>query len=110
MIELTDKNFDSEVMKSKDLYLVDFWAEWCGPCKRMFSILEKVSTEYKGKLKVGKLDMGKYPEIGTRFNILSMPNLLFFRQGKVLEQIIGLEKEQKLFERIKEILSEIGSK
>jgi thioredoxin 1 len=110
MIELTDKNFDSEVMNSKDLYLVDFWAEWCGPCKGMFSILEKVSTEYKGKLKVGKLDMGKYPEIGARFNILSMPNLLFFRQGKVLEQIIGLEKEQKLFERIKEILSEIGSK
>ncbi|HVP36451.1 MAG TPA: thioredoxin [Terriglobales bacterium] len=110
MVELTDKNFDSEVLNSKDLFLVDFWAEWCGPCKGMFSILEKVSNEYKDRLIVGKLDVGKYPDIGARFNILSMPNLLFFRNGKVLEQIIGLEKEQKLLEKIKEILSEIGSK
>lgn len=108
MTELTDKNFDSEVINSKEIYLVDFWAEWCGPCKGMFSILEKISAEHKDKLKVGKLDVGKYPEIAARFNILSMPNLLFFRKGKVFEQIIGLEKEQKLFERIKEILSEIG--
>lgn len=110
MTELTDKNFDSEVMNSKDLYLVDFWAEWCGPCKGMFSILEKVSAEYKGRLKVGKLDVGKYPDMGAKFNILSMPNLLFFKNGKVLEQIIGLEKELKLLERIKEIIAEIGSK
>lgn len=110
MTELTDKNFDSEVMNSKDLYLVDFWAEWCGPCKGMFSILEKVSAEYKGRLKVGKLDVGEYPDVGAKFNILSMPNLLFFKNGKVLDQIIGLEKEQKLLERIKEILKEIGSK
>ncbi len=110
MVELTDKNFNSEIMNSKDVCLVDFWAEWCGPCKGMFSVLEKVSADYKDKLKVGKLDVGKYPEIAGRFNVLSMPNLLFFKNGKIVEQIIGLEKEERLFEKIKEIVSEIGTK
>jgi thioredoxin 1 len=106
MLELTYKNFDSEVINSKDVYLVDFWAEWCRPCKSIFSILEKISIEYKGRLKLGQVDVGKYPGIATRFNILSMPNLLFFKGGKVLEQIIGMENEQNLIIKIKNVLKE----
>jgi thioredoxin 1 len=106
MTELTDKNFDSEVINSTNIYLVDFWAEWCRPCKSIFSILEKISTEYKGILKVGKLDVGKYPGIAVKFNILSMPNLLFFKDGKVIEQVIGTESEGKLSKIIDDILKE----
>ncbi len=106
MLELTYKNFDSEVLNSKDIYLVDFWAEWCRPCKSIFSILEKISIEYKGRLKLGQVDVGKYPGIATRFNILSMPNLLFFKGGKVLEQIIGMENEKNLIIKIKNVLKE----
>jgi len=106
MLELTDKNFDSEVINSKDIYLVDFWAEWCRPCKSIFSILEKISIEYKGRLKLGQVDVGKYPGIATKYNILSMPNLLFFKGGKVLEQIIGMENEKNLIIKIKNVLKE----
>jgi thioredoxin 1 len=106
MLELTYKNFDSEVINSKDVYLVDFWAKWCRPCKSIFSILEKISIEYKGRLKLGQVDVGKYPGIATKYNILSMPNLLFFKGGKVLEQIIGMENEQNLIIKIKNVLKE----
>jgi len=106
MLELTYKNFDSEVINSKDVYLVDFWAEWCRPCKSIFSILEKISIEYKGRLKLGQVDVGKYPGIATRFNILSMPNLLFFKDGKVIKQVIGTDSEGKLLKKINTILKE----
>jgi len=106
MFELTYKNFDSEVINSKDVYLVDFWAEWCRPCKSIFSILEKISIEYKGRLKLGQVDVGKYPGIATRFNILSMPNLLFFKDGKVIKQVIGTDSEGKLLKKINTILKE----
>ena len=106
MTELTDINFDSEVINSKDVYLVDFWAEWCRPCKSIFSILEKISIEYKGRLKLGQVDVGKYPGIATRFNILSMPNLLFFKDGKVIKQVIGTDSEGKLLKKINTILKE----
>ena len=106
MLELTYKNFDSEVINSKDVYLVDFWAKWCRPCKSIFSILEKISIEYKGRLKLGQVDVGKYPGIATRFNILSMPNLLFFKDGKVIKQVIGTDSEGKLLKKINTILKE----
>jgi thioredoxin 1 len=106
MTELTDINFDSEVLNSKDIYLVDFWAEWCRPCKSIFSILERIAIEYKERLKLGQVDVGKYPGIAARFNILSMPNLLFFKGGKVLEQIIGMENEKNLIIKIKNVLKE----
>jgi thioredoxin 1 len=106
MTKLTDKNFDTEVLNSKDIYLVDFWAEWCQPCKSIFSILEKISADYKGVLRVGKLDVGKYPGIAVKFNILSMPNLLFFKDGRVIEQVIGTESERRLLKKINDIMKE----
>ena len=89
VIELNDSNFDSEVVKSDKPVLVDFWAEWCGPCKMIAPSVEKISEEYADKLKVGKLDVDSNPNISSTFGIRSIPTLLIFKNGTPVDQIVG---------------------
>lgn len=88
-IEITDGNFEQEVLKSNLPVLIDFWADWCGPCKMVAPIVEEVAKEYDGKLKVGKLDVDKNPQVSMKYGIRSIPTLLVFQDGRVVEQIIG---------------------
>ncbi|MBM01877.1 MAG: thioredoxin [Chloroflexi bacterium] len=89
VIELNDNNFDEEVIKSSETVLVDFWAEWCGPCKMIAPSVENISTEYAGKLKVGKLDVDSNPNVSSTYGIRSIPTLLIFKNGAPVDQIVG---------------------
>ena len=95
-MELTDTNFETEVIKSNTPVLVDFWAVWCGPCRAVAPIVEEMARDYAGKLKVGKVDVDQNPEISMRFGIRSIPTLFLFKGGKVVEQVIGALPKPKL--------------
>ncbi len=86
---VTDETFETEIEKHTGLVVVDFWATWCGPCRMIAPILDQLATEYAGKVKVAKLDVDTNIRTATRFNVRSIPMLLFFKDGKVVDQIVG---------------------
>ncbi len=94
---VNDKNFDAEVLKSKEPVVVDFFAEWCGPCKAMAPALDQVSKELAGKVKVVKIDVDQNPEITQKYRIQAMPTLMLFKDGKVADTQVGaLVQKSKL--------------
>ena len=88
-MEITDQTFEEEVLKSDKPVLVDFWAAWCGPCRMVAPVVEEFAKEFAGRVKVVKLDVDANHNTAGRFAIRSIPSLLFFKQGKVVEQIVG---------------------
>ena len=89
VIEFTDQNFEAEVLKSDVPVLVDFWATWCGPCRAIAPIIDELATEYKGKLKVGKVDTDRQSKYAVQFGVSSIPAIFVFKNGQVVERIIG---------------------
>lgn len=96
IVTLTSDNFESEVLKSSTPVLVDFWAEWCGPCKMIAPILDELAVEYDGKVKVGKVNIDNDQKLATDYGITSIPTLLVFRQGAVADQVVGLRSKREL--------------
>ena len=103
--ELTDNTFDTEVLKSPLPMLIDFWAIWCGPCRIISPIVEELAGEYNGKLRVGKLDVDSNPAIAMRYGIRSIPTLLLFKSGEVVEQIIGAVPKRVIVDKVSRHLS-----
>ncbi len=104
MFEVTDENFNTEIMNSDIPAVVDFWAEWCGPCRMVSPVVEELANDYKGKIKVAKMDVDKNRETPTRFGIRNIPTLIFFKGGEVTQTIVGVQPKSQIEEEIKKLL------
>ena len=104
VVEVDDTNFESEVLRSPLPVLLDFSAEWCGPCKRLQPVVEAIAEEYTARLKVARLDIDKAQATAVKYGIMSVPTVLFFKGGKVLDQLLGYVPREKLVEKIDRIL------
>src|SRR6185369_12319216 len=103
-IQLTDATFDKEVLESTQPVLVDFWAPWCGPCRMLAPIVEEVSKEYEGKVVVGKLNTDDNPSTASRYNISAIPTMLFFKNGQVVDQLVGVHNKRDIKSKIDALL------
>ena len=99
---VTDQNFESEIEKHDGLAVVDFWATWCGPCRIIAPILDQLASEYAGKAKVTKLDVDANQKTAMRFNVRSIPTVLFFKDGKLVDQVVGAVPKVQLESKFKE--------
>lgn len=99
MIHVKDADFEQEVLKADTLVAVDFGATWCGPCKKIEPIMEELSGEYEGKVKVRKVDVGEAPGVAQTYRVLSVPQVLFFKDGQVVDTIVGLVPKPKIVEK-----------
>ena len=99
---VTDATFESDVEKAQGLTVVDFWATWCGPCRMIAPILDQLASEYQGKVRVAKLDVDTNIKTATRFNVRSIPMLLFFKDGKVVDQIVGAQPRANIEAKLKQ--------
>ena len=104
-IALTDENFKKEILDSKLPCLVDFWAEWCGPCRRVGPVVEEVAKEFEGKIKVGKLNVSESGKTTSSYGVMSIPTLMFFKDGQVIEQIVGAVTKAELKSKVEEHLA-----
>lgn len=99
-VTFTDANFDAEVSKSNGLVLVDFFAPWCGPCKMMAPTIDKLAADYAGKVKIGKLNVDDNPATATKYEIQSIPTIIFFKDGKMVDNLTGLQSEEALKQKL----------
>lgn len=105
MIQLNKDNFEKEVLKNDKPVLVDFWAEWCGPCKIMLPVIEELVKEYEGKpVKIGKLNVDENQKMASKYSVMSIPAFILFKEGKIISQSAGAQSKEKLKELINQSL------
>ena len=105
VVELNSDNFEKEVASYSGTVLVDFWAPWCGPCRMVGPVVEELAKEYHGKAKVGKLNTDEAQDIASKFGIRSIPTLLFFKNGEVVQQLVGAYPKSKISEKLESALA-----
>ncbi|HNQ24001.1 MAG TPA: thioredoxin [Phycisphaerae bacterium] len=104
-LEFTDANFETEVLNSSAPVLVDFWAEWCGPCRALGPVIDELATEYAGKVKVGKVDTDANRAVSMRYQISAIPTVLLLNQGQLVERFVGLRSKKDLKAAVDGVLS-----
>jgi thioredoxin 1 len=104
LLDVTDANFESDVLKSSLPVLIDFWAVWCAPCRAIAPHVDALAAQYEGKIRVGKCDIDANPQVPTRYDVRSIPTLLMFKDGQVVGQVVGAVPRAKLEELIKKSL------
>ena len=100
--EFTDANFKTEVLDSNTLSVIDFWAEWCGPCRAIGPVIEELSKEYEGKVKVGKVNVDHNPQISMNYGITSIPAILFVKGGQVVDKLVGAQPKANFVKKIEQ--------
>lgn len=103
-IEVTDQTFESEIASAGGLAMVDFWAAWCGPCRMVSPVVEQLAQEYAGRMKVGKLDVDDNPKTTQRYNVRSIPSILFFKDGEHVDTVVGAVPKPQLEKKIQQHL------
>ena len=104
IVHLTDASFDGDKLKDhEEAVVVDFWAEWCGPCKAIGPVLEDLAQEYAGRITIAKVNVDEHPGVAARFQVRSIPTLLFFKEGKVVDQVIGAIPKTKIKEKLDKV-------
>jgi len=102
----TQENFQKDVLQSPTPVLVDFWAPWCGPCKIIGPIVEELAAEYEGKgLKIGKVNVDEHSAVASQYGVMSIPTLIFFKNGAPVDQVVGLQSKDRLLEKIKKVVA-----
>ena len=104
LLEITENNFETEVLKSNVPVLIDFWAAWCSPCKLIAPIVEELAAEYAGKLKVGKCDVDSNQSIAIKYGIRSIPTVMVFKNGELVQQVVGAQAKKNIQAKIDEVL------
>ncbi len=104
ILDVTDATFEKEVLQSDLPVLVDFWAEWCAPCRTLAPVIKDLAKTYEGRLRVAKLDVDSSPSVPARFQIRAMPTLLFFKQGQVVDSIVGAVPRQKIEQKLQALV------
>jgi thioredoxin 1 len=104
ILDVTDATFEDEVLQSDRPVLVDFWAEWCAPCRRLAPVIAEIASEYDGRLRVAKVDVDANPNITSNLSIRAMPTLLLFKAGKVANSLVGAHPKDKITEQIDQLL------
>jgi thioredoxin 1 len=102
--EFTDSNFQTDVLASDKLTVVDFWAEWCGPCRAIGPVIEELSKEYDGKVNVGKLNVDNNPEVSMNYGITSIPAILFIKGGQVVDKLVGAQPKSNFVKKIESLM------
>jgi len=102
-IEINEANFESEVVQSNQPVLVDFWAEWCGPCKRLGPVLEEIALEHNGRMKVAKVNVDANSQLAERFGIQSIPTLLYFANGEIRDKTVGVLSKPAIVSRLEKL-------
>ncbi|MBL8030022.1 MAG: thioredoxin [Candidatus Doudnabacteria bacterium] len=103
-VKLDEQNFEKEALQAEMPVLVDFWAEWCGPCKALSPIVEELANEYQGKLKVASVNVDENNSLAMRYGVMSIPSLKFFKNGKVVAEMVGAQPKSNIVEVIKTVL------
>ncbi|WP_428388313.1 thioredoxin [Mucisphaera sp.] len=103
VLELTDSNFDSEVINSETPVLVDFWAEWCQPCRMLAPTIDELAADYQGKVKVGKVDTDSNRDTAVKYNIQSIPTVMLFHKGEVVKKFVGLQQKPVFAEELDKV-------
>lgn len=104
-IKVDNTTWDKEVLKADVLAMVDFWAAWCGPCQMIAPVVEELALEYSGRLKVAKLNTDENPDIASRYQVMGIPTLMFFKGGQVIDRIVGAASKKQFKEKIEALLS-----
>ncbi|MBI1977101.1 MAG: thioredoxin [Candidatus Omnitrophica bacterium] len=104
VIEITDDNFEKEVLQSSVPVMLDFWAEWCGPCRMLAPVLEEVAPVFQGKLRILKLNVDENPDAGAKYGVMSLPTMIFFKNGKEVDRVVGAVSKNEVQNRIKRVL------
>ncbi len=104
-LEFTDGNFETEVIQSDTPVLVDFWAEWCGPCKALTPVIDELANDFAGKVKIGKLDTDANREVATKYAVSAIPTLFLFQNGEITEKFVGLKPKSELAKALEAVVA-----